>query len=171
MGSYGVISIPEVTDWQPLTANDSYVIAASDGVFENLSPQDICDLLWEPLSQVTVPLESVSSCSNSLADCIVDTAFERGSMDNLAATALPVRKFDSLETLRMDWSHKSVKSDYSTIGYQRQLDEISGDLYYLALQEICVLPRDNYSKINDFNRLSRGFYRLMIDKIDISENE
>ncbi|XP_075492086.1 uncharacterized protein LOC142530177 isoform X1 [Primulina tabacum] len=125
--SYGVISVPEVTDWQPLTANDSYVVAASDGVFEKLSPQDICDLLWEPLSQVTVPPEPVSSCSNSLADCIVNTAFERGSMDNLAATTLPVRTFDTLETLRGNWCHKSVKSDYSTIGYQRQLDKISAN--------------------------------------------
>ncbi|KAK3193711.1 hypothetical protein Dsin_025021 [Dipteronia sinensis] len=29
---YGVISAPEVTDWQSLTANDSYLVAASDGV-------------------------------------------------------------------------------------------------------------------------------------------
>lgn len=34
--SYGVISAPEVTDWQPLTANDCYLVAASDGVFEKL---------------------------------------------------------------------------------------------------------------------------------------
>ncbi|XP_073149139.1 uncharacterized protein [Henckelia pumila] len=125
--SYGVISVPEVTDWQPLSASDSYVIAASDGVFEKLSPQDICDLLWEPLSQVSVPPEPVSSCYNSLAECIVNIAFERGSMDNLAATTFPVRTFDSLETLWRAWSHKSTKSLYSTIGYQRQLDQISAD--------------------------------------------
>ncbi|KZV22526.1 hypothetical protein F511_09048 [Dorcoceras hygrometricum] len=146
--SYGVISVPEVTDWQPLTANDSYVIAASDGVFEKLSPQDICDILWEPLSQVTVPREPVSSCSISLADCIVNTAFERGSADNLAATTLTVRTFDSLETLRKDWSHESVKSDYSTVGYQRQLDRISAE----DNTSILIKPQ-HHADIAKFDRL------------------
>ncbi|KAJ7977340.1 Protein phosphatase 2C family protein [Quillaja saponaria] len=49
--SYGVISAPEVTDWQPLTANDSYLVAASDGVFEKLSLQEIV-LLTLPLKKV-----------------------------------------------------------------------------------------------------------------------
>ncbi|EYU46523.1 hypothetical protein MIMGU_mgv1a024497mg, partial [Erythranthe guttata] len=88
--SFGVISVPEVTDWQPLIANDSYVIAASDGVFEKLSPQGVCDILWEPLSHFTMTPELNSSCSYSLSECIVNTAFERGSMDNLAAIVIPV---------------------------------------------------------------------------------
>ncbi|CAK9178840.1 unnamed protein product [Ilex paraguariensis] len=43
---YGVVSVPEVTDWQPLTANDRYLVASSDGIFETLSSQDVCDMLW-----------------------------------------------------------------------------------------------------------------------------
>ncbi|CAI8602923.1 unnamed protein product [Vicia faba] len=54
--SYGVISVPEVTDWQPLTANDSYLVAASDGVFENM----------DNMAAVVVPLESANSSGNSL---------------------------------------------------------------------------------------------------------
>ncbi|OWM84575.1 hypothetical protein CDL15_Pgr008308 [Punica granatum] len=38
--SSGVIAAPEVMDWQSLNINDSYLVAASDGVFEELSPQD-----------------------------------------------------------------------------------------------------------------------------------
>lgn len=34
-------------DWQPLTANDGYLVVASDGVFEKMNVQDVCDLLWE----------------------------------------------------------------------------------------------------------------------------
>ncbi|OVA05389.1 Protein phosphatase 2C (PP2C)-like domain [Macleaya cordata] len=86
--SYGVISAPEVTDWQPLIANDTYLVAASDGVFEKMTTQDICDLLWDVYSE---KLEHLSSCSYSLADCIVKTAFEKGSMDNLAAVVVPLR--------------------------------------------------------------------------------
>lgn len=72
-----------MTDWQPLTKNDSYLVAASDGVFEKLSLQDVCDLLWEGRGKCVC-----SSCS--LADCIVNTAFEKGSMDNMAAIVVPM---------------------------------------------------------------------------------
>ncbi|KAK9067618.1 hypothetical protein SSX86_011729 [Deinandra increscens subsp. villosa] len=87
--SFGVISVPEVTDWQPLTANDSYLVATSDGVLEKLSPQDVCDLFWELHTNAPLELQYSPSCSYSLADCIVDTALERGSMDNVAAVVVP----------------------------------------------------------------------------------
>ncbi|XP_071717678.1 uncharacterized protein [Rutidosis leptorrhynchoides] len=87
--SFGVISVPEVTDWIPLTANDSYLVAASDGVHEKLGPQDVCDLFWELHANAPLELEYSSSCSYSLADCIVDTALEKGSMDNVAAVVVP----------------------------------------------------------------------------------
>lgn len=79
-----------MTDWQPLTANDSYLVAASDGVFEKLSLQDVCDLLWEVHGQGPCSSQLCSSCSYSLADCIVNTAFEMGSMDNVAAVVVPL---------------------------------------------------------------------------------
>ncbi|GMH20864.1 hypothetical protein Nepgr_022706 [Nepenthes gracilis] len=88
---YGVTSDPEVTDWQPLTVNDSYLIAASDGVFEKLDTQDICDLLWEVQNEDPIRSQISSVCSYSLADCIVHTAFEKGSTDNLAAVVVPLR--------------------------------------------------------------------------------
>ncbi|XP_057965687.1 uncharacterized protein LOC131156200 isoform X3 [Malania oleifera] len=88
---YGVTSAPEVTDWKALTTNDSYLVAASDGIFETLSPQDLCDILWELHNHGTVRSELYSSCSDSMADCIIKTAFEKGSMDNMAAVVVPLR--------------------------------------------------------------------------------
>ncbi|KAK4492507.1 hypothetical protein RD792_003318 [Penstemon davidsonii] len=138
--SYGVISVPEVTDWQHLTANDSYVIAASDGVFEKLSPQDICDMLWEPLSHLTMSPELNSSCSYSLADCIVHNAFERGSMDNLAAVMLPVRASGSFEASLKDRSYKPRKIDYSALGNERHFYENSvAILVFLADKNTSLL--------------------------------
>ncbi|XP_076914191.1 uncharacterized protein LOC143573109 isoform X1 [Bidens hawaiensis] len=93
--SFGVISVPEVTDWQPLTANDSYLVATSDGVLEKMGSQDVCDLFWELHTHTPLELQFSPSCSYSLADCIVDTALERGSMDNVAAVVVPF----GLETL------------------------------------------------------------------------
>ncbi|KAL8548181.1 hypothetical protein ACS0TY_007489 [Phlomoides rotata] len=132
--SFGVISVPEVTDWQPLTSNDSYVIAASDGVFEKLSPQDFCDILWQPFSNFTTQPELNSSCSVSLADCIVNTAFRRGSMDNLAAMVIALRAPVSLETFE-DRSYTSKKHDYLAVGDQRLIYEKSGEENTSALAE------------------------------------
>lgn len=83
--------MPEVTDWQRLTVNDSYLIAASDGVFENMSSQDVCDILWEVNTHDAVGSEITSSCLYSLADCIVNAAFGKGSADNMAAVVVPVQ--------------------------------------------------------------------------------
>ncbi|XP_038717105.1 uncharacterized protein LOC120010391 isoform X2 [Tripterygium wilfordii] len=98
---YGVISMPEVTDWQPLTINDSYAVAASDGVFEKLSLQDVCDVIWK-VSHGTMRSGLSSSCSYSLADCIVNTAFEKGSMDNVAVVVVPLGSLGISETMLME---------------------------------------------------------------------
>ncbi|KAK2966211.1 hypothetical protein RJ640_010028, partial [Escallonia rubra] len=45
---YGVTAEPEVTDWQPLTPNDSYLVLATSGVLKKLSSQDVCDLFPAP---------------------------------------------------------------------------------------------------------------------------
>ncbi|CAH9051479.1 unnamed protein product [Cuscuta epithymum] len=97
--SYGVISVPEITDWHPLTTNDSYLVAASDGVFEQLSPQDVCDILSNLHADITVKPELNSSCMYSLAECIVNAAFEKGSTDNMAAIILPFKFRVPLKTL------------------------------------------------------------------------
>ncbi|KAL6007246.1 hypothetical protein ACLOJK_032742 [Asimina triloba] len=88
--SYGVISVPEVTDWQALTSNDSYLVTATDGVFEKMTMQDICDLLCDLDKRDSGRAESVCTNGQHLADCIVNTAFERGSMDNIAAVIVPL---------------------------------------------------------------------------------
>ncbi|XP_022865227.1 probable protein phosphatase 2C 51 [Olea europaea var. sylvestris] len=82
---YGVIAVPEVTGWRPLTSEDIYLVVSSDGIFETLTPQNVCDLLHNEASKVS------SECllSSSLADCIIQTAFKRGSMDNLSVILIP----------------------------------------------------------------------------------
>ncbi|KAH7838354.1 hypothetical protein Vadar_025327 [Vaccinium darrowii] len=87
---YGIISDPEVTDWQPLTANDSYLVVASDGIFESLKPQKVCNLLRDAHFQDSKQSASCLELS-SLANCIVRNAFEKGSTDNLSAVVVPLR--------------------------------------------------------------------------------
>lgn len=90
---YGVSPVPEVIDWRHLTANDSYLVVASDGIFESLSPQNVCDLLRDADVQVNEMSKSSDSCSSSssLADCIVKEAYKKGSGDNLSAILIPLK--------------------------------------------------------------------------------
>ncbi|XP_068634349.1 uncharacterized protein [Aristolochia californica] len=109
--SYGVISVPEVTEWQPLTVNDSYLVVASDGIFEKMSTQDICDLLWEADKLKSKGLEVLSTDLWSLADFIVNTAFEEGSMDNMAAVVVPLGSTSISLSLLSD---QKVDAEFST---------------------------------------------------------
>ncbi|CAL9245283.1 unnamed protein product [Arabidopsis halleri] len=111
--SYGVISAPEVMDWQPLVANDSYLVVSSDGIFEKLEVQDVCDRLWEVKNQTSF---GAGVPSISLAECLVNTAFEKGSMDNMAAVVVPLKS-------NLDW--QSQPKEQSEGG---NIDEFSSRL-------------------------------------------
>lgn len=78
-----MIPVPEVTDWQPLSENDSFLVVASDGVFERMTPMDVCKLLWD------VPMDMDDS---SLGEYIVNAAYKGGSTDNLSAIVIPLTK-------------------------------------------------------------------------------
>ncbi|XP_028105664.1 probable protein phosphatase 2C 51 isoform X7 [Camellia sinensis] len=120
--SYGVISAPELTDWQPLTSNDSYLVVASDGIFEKLSPQGVCDLLWEFHNNGTVRSDLSASCSYSLADCIVNSALEKGSIDNMAAVVVPLRSAGFSQTLLKERLDRG-DSDWLAFGVQKFIEK------------------------------------------------
>ncbi|GAV57761.1 PP2C domain-containing protein, partial [Cephalotus follicularis] len=86
----GAIQFYLTTNWQPLTANDTFLVAASDGVFEKLSLQDACDLLLEAQNHDPIGSGPSFACSYSLAECLVNTALKKGSMDNVAAVVVPL---------------------------------------------------------------------------------
>ncbi|HEY0222876.1 MAG TPA: hypothetical protein VGC17_08855 [Lactovum miscens] len=81
---FGLIAEPEVTGWQPLDANDRFLVLSSDGIFESLTPQDVCDLIHD---------SSSCSPSSSLAECILNTALVKGSRDNLSIILVPLLWF------------------------------------------------------------------------------
>ncbi|XP_027363677.1 uncharacterized protein LOC113871100 isoform X2 [Abrus precatorius] len=133
--SYGVISAPEVTDWQPLTANDSYLVAASDGVFEKMSVQDVCDILWEVHRFSNMRSECTPSSSYSLADFIVNTAVKKGSMDNVAAVVFPLESAKSSANLFRGSYIEKRDAGFSLFGLQEpassSVNDIKSDLMQL----------------------------------------
>ncbi|XVF32510.1 hypothetical protein REPUB_Repub17cG0089000 [Reevesia pubescens] len=133
--SYGVIAAPEVTDWQSLTANDSYLVVGSDGVFEKLSLQDVCDLLWEVKNHGTVGSGMPSSCSLSLADCLVNTAFEKGSMDNMAVVVVPLGSDYLSQSLLTEGCGRKGDKEFPNNALQKFIYERSGnDIFPDVLQ-------------------------------------
>ncbi|XP_009769198.1 putative protein phosphatase 2C 51 isoform X2 [Nicotiana tabacum] len=89
---YGVIAEPEVMSWRHLTTDDCYVVIGSDGIFERMSPQDVCDILHGGNAKENATSIDSSFCpsSSSLADCIVQNAFSKGSSDNLSVIVIPM---------------------------------------------------------------------------------
>lgn len=106
-----------------MTANDSYLVAASDGVFEKLSSQDVCDLISE-VQQGHDP--AGFRCTYSVADCIVNSAVEKGSMDNVATVVVPLASTDfPLPKERKNTVEKSLPQS----GSKNPLNDLSGNLH------------------------------------------
>lgn len=64
---------PEVTSWRRLSTEDWYVVIGSDGIFERMSPQDVCDILGRDDHKEN------------------KNAFSKGSGDNLSVIVIPMR--------------------------------------------------------------------------------
>ncbi|KAK4714960.1 hypothetical protein R3W88_020867 [Solanum pinnatisectum] len=79
--------IPEVTDWQSLTSKDEFLAVASDGIFESVTPQAVCDFLNE--------VEDYSNPS-LLAHQLIQKAYLEGSNDNLSVVLVPLGSRDLL---------------------------------------------------------------------------
>ncbi|KAH0670795.1 hypothetical protein KY285_025060 [Solanum tuberosum] len=78
---YGIIADPEVTDWLSLTSKDEFLVVASDGIFESVTPQAVCDFLNE--------VEDYSNPS-LLAHQLIQKAYLEGSNDNLSVVLVPL---------------------------------------------------------------------------------
>lgn len=117
-----------MTDWQPLTANDSYLVATSDGIFEKLSLQDVCDLIWEIENHGSRRSKLSPSCSYSVADCIVNTAYEKGSMDNVAAVVVPLASMGFSESLPKERLNREGVKGFPALGLRKSIYSYSGYL-------------------------------------------
>lgn len=116
-----------MSDWQPLTTNDSYLVVASDGMFEKLSLQDVCDLLWEVHSHGTERHGLSYSCSYSLAECLVNTAIEKGTTDNVAAVVVPLESIGISQKLPRERCIGKGDKYCSTIGQKNFMHEQLGN--------------------------------------------
>ncbi|XP_011079913.1 probable protein phosphatase 2C 51 isoform X2 [Sesamum indicum] len=81
---YGVTADPEIAGWRQFTPENRYLVVASDGIFETLTPHEVCILTHGKASESS----SGNVSSSSLADWIIRHAFRTGSTDNLSAIVI-----------------------------------------------------------------------------------
>lgn len=90
---FGVIAEPEVIGWQTLTSDNSFLVVGSDGIFEGLTPANVCAILDNNACKPgTTASSGSSSClaPSALANRIVNSAYENGSNDNISVIVIPL---------------------------------------------------------------------------------
>ncbi|CAL4980383.1 unnamed protein product [Urochloa decumbens] len=114
---YGVISTPELTGWQFLSENDTFLVASSDGIFEKMTMQDVCDLMLHAKLHVNQDLGSSAITQNNLADYVLRVALQKGTTDNVAAVVVPLGSPSSTGTTLEDWSQfeENLKTSISPV--------------------------------------------------------
>ncbi|CAL4987178.1 unnamed protein product [Urochloa decumbens] len=125
---YGVISTPELTGWRFLSENDTFLVASSDGIFEKMTMQDVCDLMLHAKLHVNQDLGSSAITQNNLADYVLRVALQKGTTDNVAAVVVPLGSPSSTGTTLEDWSQfeenlKTSISPVQNIPYQLKPDD------------------------------------------------
>jgi serine/threonine protein phosphatase PrpC len=135
---YGVISTPELTGWQILSENDTFLVASSDGIFEKMTMQDVCDLMLHAKLRINQDLGSSAITQHNLADYVVRVALQKGTTDNVAAVVVPLGPPSSAGTTLEDWSQfegnlKTSISPLQNIPYQLKSGSLTDHLLCLLI--------------------------------------
>ncbi|ONK76526.1 uncharacterized protein A4U43_C03F29160 [Asparagus officinalis] len=147
---YGVVSTPEVTDWQSINNNDSYLLAASDGIFEKMTTQDVCNLLWDEKLRTNVKSDARHSAMHSLADHIVEAGFRKGTVDNMAVIVVPLGSSGKSGFFIEDECDREEAFHLSYFLLPKAVDRESANNEYST----SLMPMEYYNRIiSKFNRL------------------
>lgn len=87
MKKHGVLPEIDMSDWQPLTGNDRFLVIASRSIINKVSPTEVCNALLH--SDHECHSDNQSSVISS-AKCVALMALERGSLDNLSNIVVPL---------------------------------------------------------------------------------
>lgn len=96
---------PDVVE-QDIVAGDDFVVLGSDGLYDVLSNQDICNMCYE----------LQSSSAQVIADHLVATALQRGSMDNVTAVVVDLRRYVARMSDRRTNNHQMTAYETKTNG-------------------------------------------------------
>ncbi|KAK8962325.1 putative inactive protein kinase [Platanthera guangdongensis] len=115
-----------------------------------MSTEEVCMVLWDENLTPNIKPWCVHALSPSCADSIVNTAFQRGSMDNLAAVVVPLGSGGASAAFFQD---QIDVTEFSSFEPQNVINQNAG---YQGNNKVgtSILPSDYYKKmISKFNRL------------------
>jgi hypothetical protein len=90
-----------------LTAEKSYLVLSSDGVFERMELQDVCNL-FHASAFLGLEKRGEKLDLQLLADTIVESALTSGSFDNLAVLIYPLELSGKIIFISRDMGTKSL---------------------------------------------------------------
>merc|ERR1711924_429672 len=79
---------PELMRYALEPERDVFVVMASDGIWDVLDDQFVVDLVWDQLSSAHDSRKGPRDVFEGAAQLVVQTALERGSLDNLTFAVL-----------------------------------------------------------------------------------
>ncbi|KAK4372894.1 hypothetical protein RND71_008278 [Anisodus tanguticus] len=94
-----IIPDPEVM-FIPRTKDDECLILASDGLWDVMTNEEVCDLarkrilLWHKKNGVTLPLErgqGIDPAAQAAAECLSNRALQKGSKDNITVIVVDLK--------------------------------------------------------------------------------
>ncbi|GAA0140144.1 protein phosphatase [Lithospermum erythrorhizon] len=94
-----IIPDPEVT-FLPRTKEDECIILASDGLWDVMTNEEVCDLarkkilLWHKKNGTTLPTErgeGIDPAAQAAAECLSNRALQKGSKDNITVIVVDLK--------------------------------------------------------------------------------
>lgn len=79
---------PDLVEVRLESGRDVFLVLASDGVWDVLDDQFVIDLVWDHISSIHDFRRGPAAALEGAAALVVETAFERGSMDNLTCVVM-----------------------------------------------------------------------------------
>jgi protein phosphatase 2C family protein 2/3 len=140
-----VIPLPDIFSFEVLT-NYDFLILGCDGIFDQLSSQDVVSCICNSVSQENA-VELHEQCAIA-SDCLIKTAIKRHSLDNVTSIIIAFGSFERNERVNMECARRVITMNKSykvgTYGL-RQMNLTSRNMNSLRV-ETAPTQRFNLSK-------------------------
>eukprot|EP00826_Nyctotherus_ovalis_P002647 TRINITY_DN10533_c0_g1_i6.p2 TRINITY_DN10533_c0_g1~~TRINITY_DN10533_c0_g1_i6.p2 ORF type:complete len:277 (-),score=57.92 TRINITY_DN10533_c0_g1_i6:154-984(-) len=130
-----VVATPDIISFK-VTSEHDFVVIGSDGIFDQLSNEDVVQCVWN--STVQEKTANIHQQCGAAVDCIMKNALARRSLDNISAAVIAFRHFKMLvfpETREYAGAEKEQNSvrygrEYSKGEYKQSLGTVNLNAVY-----------------------------------------
>ena len=143
-----VIPLPDIFSFEVLS-NYDFLVLGCDGIFDQLSSQDVVSCVWNSVSQENA-IELHEQCAIA-TDNIIKTAIKHHSLDNVTSILIAFENFRRNERISIERAKRviSMNKSYKVGTYElRQINSTSrnlGSLYNLGLLKVETAPSQRFN--------------------------